>query len=66
MIDGNHTNRFIVVCICNKELITDQKEIMKQYVDYVYRDRVCDIVILGVNLPKLMKFHTIKVLGDSP
>ena len=66
IIDGKHTNRFILVSICKKKLRETEEEIVKYYNELMYRDCICDVVILGCDLPKSTKFYTIKILGDNP
>ena len=63
MIDGKHTNRFILVFLSN-ELKEMEENIMKYYNDYIWRGRSCDIIILCIDPPRSTKFHTIKLLGD--
>ena len=64
MIDDKHTNRFVLVCLCNDKLKETEENIVKYYNELLNRDRICDIVILGLNLSEPRKFHTVKVLGD--
>ena len=65
MIDDVHTNRFILVCICNNQLKETEEYIVKNYNDLLNQDRICDVVILGINLPEPTNFHTVKVLGEN-
>ena len=66
MVDGKHTNRFILVCICNKELKETKKNIEEYYSKLLNEDHVCDVILFCINLPESKEFHKIKVLGNDP
>lgn len=64
MIDGKRTNRFVLVCICNNQFKETEEDIVKYYNELLNDDRICDVVILGINLSEPKNFRTVKVLGD--
>ena len=65
MIDDKHTNRFVLVCLCNDKLKETEEHIVKNYNDLLNRDRICDVVIFCINSPEPAAFHTVKVLGEN-